>query len=534
MQPPQLYRNTQQQQHNSSPASIIPDPDPSLDENLLNMLTADGEEDCDPMLSPSATAKTLASLSQSNTALVLPNTVFSSKPVSNQDVGVFLQSSGKSSTTLTGQQASAPKQVILKHSQNGGLGKASQVGQFLLPQSGSGVTISSSGGAGVGRLVSVQAVTSNTTSAHTLRSLLSSTPENLPVSQTLVLSPLQLKQPGSTATTTILRTSASPSPNSYLGAGAGAGREESSSAVTLTLDDIMQCSGYSGAASGQAAGQTAVRPPGSTSTTHSDRESDLTSPGSVRSDVMGEDGAAGTGEDRLLCQFPGCGRSFDRPNLLKRHIKVHSGEASSSRFVCDVCKKSFESGSKLEDHYRRHTGERPFQCHVCGNKFRYKGDRTKHLKNLHGIHKSLESSPAASSSATTTTNGLAESESAATNETSPPVLLAGIREEAAASDTAMEVDTVAAPTKADPLGLMPSGGASLPPTVRLVRPGPGPRLVQARPLLSLPAGARAVPGLAAGPVPGLAARLPGHSTVTMSIEEVLQYAQPIADLPFPT
>lgn len=162
------------------------------------------------------------------------------------------------------------------------------------------------------------------------------------------------------------------------------------------------------------------------------------------------------------------------------------------------------------------------------------GDRTKHLKNLHGIHKSLESSPAASSSATTTTNGLAESESAATNETSPPVLLAGIREEEAASDTAMEVDTVAAPAKADPLGLMGSAGASLPPTVRLVRPGPGPRLVQARPLLSLPPGARVVPGLAAGPVPGLAARLPGQSTVTMSIEEVLQYAQPIADLPFPT
>lgn len=124
----------------------------------------------------------------------------------------------------------------------------------------------------------------------------------------------------------------------------------------------------------------------------SDRESDLTSPGSVRSEmeVGGVTGGEIQAEEtRLACQYPSCGRTFDRSNLLKRHSKLHSGEA---RFVCDVCKKSFESGSKLEDHYRRHTGERPFQCHVCGNKFRYKGDRTKHLKNLHGIHKSLEGS----------------------------------------------------------------------------------------------------------------------------------------------
>merc|ERR1711888_51521 len=92
---PLPYRLLPQTNNQTNPGTIIPDSDPSLDENLLNMLAADGEDE-DPMLSPTATAKTLAGLSQSNTALVLPNTVFSSKPVSNQDVRAFPQSFGKS------------------------------------------------------------------------------------------------------------------------------------------------------------------------------------------------------------------------------------------------------------------------------------------------------------------------------------------------------------------------------------------------------------------------------------------------------
>merc|ERR1719450_769947 len=129
MQPPP-YRLLPQTNNQSNPGTIIPDSDPSLDENLLNMLAADGEDD-DPMLSPSATAKTLAGLSQSNTALVLPNTVFSSKPVSNQDVGVYLQSSGKSSSgssqqleQTTTSKLGQPQPVILTSTKS----------QFVLPQ----------------------------------------------------------------------------------------------------------------------------------------------------------------------------------------------------------------------------------------------------------------------------------------------------------------------------------------------------------------------------------------------------------------
>jgi len=379
-----------------NPATIIPDSDPSLDENLLNMLAADGEED-DPMLSPSTTAKTLAGLSQSNTALALPNTVFSSKPVSNQDVGVFLQSSGKSASLL--QQA--PKTVLLSTSAHNGVSSLAnhRTARFVLPHSNLSPLLSSTTSSTFSSAMPLPSSTSlsaqptllstTSTSSHTLRSLLSSGPDGLSVSQALRLSPLRSHSTQLTTTTfssALLPTSKMaqsflPADISFTSA---SGREAEvlslpSDSVTLTLEDIMACTSMPPLKEQQAGGA-------------SDRESDLTSPGSVRSEEVGSSAGESSlsgppPEERLSCQFPACGRTFDRSNLLKRHLKLHSGEA---RFVCDVCKKSFESGSKLEDHYRRHTGERPFQCHVCGNKFRYKGDRTKHLKNLHGIHKSME------------------------------------------------------------------------------------------------------------------------------------------------
>lgn len=546
MQPPP-YRLLPQINNQSNPGTIIPDSDPSLDENLLNMLAADGEDD-DPMLSPSATAKTLAGLSQSNTALVLPNTVFSSKPVSNQDVGVFLQSSGKSSMV---QLNSNSKHVLLTSQGHNG----SKQNHFVLPQSSvSYSTHPSSSSLPQTLSHTVFSHTPNTTSSQTLRSLLSSTPENLPVSQTLLLSPLNSKIssssisiPSSLLTTTFspsLCTPTSPSlgslssprmSESFLPADISFTSESSRSScgpclstdtVTLTLDDIMSYNQMPGPLKER------LNP-------SSDRDSDLTSPGSVRSELdtaKSEEGdVRDVGPDKLLCQFPGCGRSFDRPNLLKRHIKLHSGEC---RFVCDVCKKNFESGSKLEDHYRRHTGERPFQCHVCGNKFRYKGDRTKHLKNLHGIHKSLEApSQNVSTTNSSVPNGNVEMYSPASSSQSqgpsPPASLAdktpflpSITEETCSSISSFQSnpemsDAASAsgsiigesPNKFDPLDVgLPVSQQT---TVSLA-----PATPVSRPTVSVSL-----------PSNGLTFSQP-HETVTMSIEEVIQYAQPIADFTF--
>ncbi|XP_048881740.1 zinc finger protein 112-like [Brienomyrus brachyistius] len=70
-----------------------------------------------------------------------------------------------------------------------------------------------------------------------------------------------------------------------------------------------------------------------------------------------------------------CGKSYLWLKNLKKHQKIHTGEAP---FSCKICCRLFSSQQVLEEHQRVHTGERPHRCTSCPKTFNHLSNLKKH------------------------------------------------------------------------------------------------------------------------------------------------------------
>ncbi|CAG0898377.1 unnamed protein product [Darwinula stevensoni] len=77
---------------------------------------------------------------------------------------------------------------------------------------------------------------------------------------------------------------------------------------------------------------------------------------------------------------PVCSKSFKKPSLVERHMRIHRGERP---FKCSQCDKSFVQRSTLQIHERVHSNSRPYACNFCPQKFTQRGNLVKHVRGKH-------------------------------------------------------------------------------------------------------------------------------------------------------
>ena len=62
---------------------------------------------------------------------------------------------------------------------------------------------------------------------------------------------------------------------------------------------------------------------------------------------------------------PTCGKPFDRPYRLQRHLQIHN--PNRPKVSCHLCDKSFTRVDTLENHMKcLHSNDRPFKCTFAG------------------------------------------------------------------------------------------------------------------------------------------------------------------------
>lgn len=80
---------------------------------------------------------------------------------------------------------------------------------------------------------------------------------------------------------------------------------------------------------------------------------------------------------KFTCQCEICNQIFSTPDVLKRHMMIHT---DIKPFACSVCNATFRTRSNLKAHNRIHTQEKPFKCEICDANFSYHLALRKHVR----------------------------------------------------------------------------------------------------------------------------------------------------------
>ena len=76
------------------------------------------------------------------------------------------------------------------------------------------------------------------------------------------------------------------------------------------------------------------------------------------------------------CFYPGCNKTYQWPQDLHQHMKVHVGIVK----MCKLCTYSNTQRQLLKQHWNIHTDDLPFACCKCGTKYKHAMQCYRHKK----------------------------------------------------------------------------------------------------------------------------------------------------------
>ena len=88
-----------------------------------------------------------------------------------------------------------------------------------------------------------------------------------------------------------------------------------------------------------------------------------------------------TGKKPFSCET--CDSCFTQKVDLERHVLKFHLKKSRPTHECEDCGKKFDKPNQLRAHKVVHTGEKPFSCETCSKCYAYKSDLNKHILKHH-------------------------------------------------------------------------------------------------------------------------------------------------------